>query len=378
MIRALALILLYAPAKMNGAADSQQQQQPYSVEVACPIGPAPMDGWDRLTPEQKHVTAKLLRHVASIPGFLGGAQVSLEEDRSVCVALFLLEDNYVTAELLGSLAAHQSYAQHVMHIQCDMGCRPVLNPHQTGAIMVYLRTSQYINSHPGRSTTPTQLAPPPVLRRYDPGLPPMRAMPGVPTDHEAQVARLADELLLLQGQDFQPEQQAVLCTGPGEYEVRTFGFARPITIAHLEQAARLPYVRRAHVSFYLHTTDALPNQEGCLVARCSLPHSAGSAADALGADDTLAVADPSAKRVRQAVAPTEPAAPAGRSLFSYFSAPDPPPPLEVAVATAAQIVTPGAPGPPAAATRGAPGSEDDDDLLLGMGKKRSWLGAWFH
>jgi len=335
----------------------------YAVDVACPVAPPP-SGWDELTNEQRHLAAKVLRHAASVPGFLGGAQVSIEEDSSMCMALFLLEDNCVTVELLRALATHQAFSAHVLTVECDMTRRPVLNPHQMGAIMLYLRTTQYNNAHPGRAPGPslpaatTAVEPLLVVDTTADQEPVVRALPDVPRAHVTQINALADSVLLLQGADFQPQRQSILCTEPNEYELRTFGFARPITISQLDRAARMPAVKRAHVSFYLRNNDEPLNPEGCLIVLFSLPpppRDPDPLKESTRHDD---------KRVRART--DEPALPEPpRSLFSYFSAPEPP-------AKFADAVTAGAP-----TTQGAPPAVDDsedDALLTGVRRKRSFLG----
>jgi len=260
--------------------------QQYNTEVVCPLSP-PSPGWDSLKSGEKPVVARLIRYFTQIPNFISGAHITLPSDKSICVALFPLENYEVTAQFVRQILVHTDLSADILNVECDTQCRALLNPDVVGAIMVYLRTAQYNNAHPGTSrryadpsTTAASgsmfnLAAAPFsvsggveLQMDTPrSMRLRRSLPGVVKDERHKLDDLGNQLLLLQGAQFQPATQSVLRLSDCRYELRTFGFVRPLTVEQLETAASMPFVQRSYLNFHM----SCGRECGALVVVCQLP-----------------------------------------------------------------------------------------------------------
>lgn len=253
-------------------------EQPFSTEVMCPIKPAP-PGWERLRAEHKPTVARLFRYLTQLPDFLDCLHIVFPGDKSIGVFVFPEENYEMTAEHMRQLYNHPDLAGDILQIEFNTSCRAVVRPEVCGAMVVYLRTAQYNNAHPGSvarapgqstfATTSTKSSSAETTELVNAGgrLLVRRDLPGVTKADRVRLNEMGNQLLLLQGLQFQPSTQSILRLTDGRYQIRTIGFVRPITLDQLEMAESLPHVQRIHVNFHMESG----RDHGALIATCQLP-----------------------------------------------------------------------------------------------------------
>jgi len=253
-------------------------EQPFSTEVMCPIKPAP-PGWERLRAEHKPTVARLFRYLTQLPDFLDCLHIVFPGDKSIGVFVFPEENYEMTAEHMRQLYNHPDLAGDILQIEFNTSCRAVVRPEVCGAMVVYLRTAQYNNAHPGSvarapgqsalttSTKSSVNAETTELVNAGGRLLVRRDLPGVSKADRIRLNEMGNQLLLLQGLQFQPSTQSILRLTDGRYQIRTIGFVRPITLDQLEMAESLPHVQRIHINFHMESG----RDHGALIATCQLP-----------------------------------------------------------------------------------------------------------
>ena len=184
--------------------------------------------------------------------------------------VFVYFDTNITADYMMDIRQDPDLKPHILDMVCDLSKQSKGTPRVTGALVLYLRTSEYTNAHPisendGATDDDSQDATA-ASTAYD-GIAQasqIEFFADMGPVHRALAADIAAQLQFLQGPYSAPVTQDLIRKESCGYEFRTFGFQAPITIAQLRRAERIDGVTQVYVNFAI----AEGQSSGALIVRC--------------------------------------------------------------------------------------------------------------